>query len=230
MLFGIRRPRLQAKMTPSPTQILLAALAFTVLDGCATLTTSSSQTVTLTTDPAGAACTFKREGKVIGIVNPTPGSLMVEKSHAAIDVSCVKGGYVDATGTVGSKFQAMTFGNILFGGIVGIVVDAASGATAEYEPQISIRLTPSEFPDAVARDKFFDEQRTTFMAQAKLVRERISDMCTLNSGRSGAGSAWAGQDCEEQLRLANDEEKAGLARIEERRQGARLRTVEGNRT
>ena len=212
-------------MTSPRLCAVLALVAISLLGGCATLTTSSSQTVTLTTDPAGAACTFKREGKVIGIVNPTPGSLMVSKSHAAIDISCVKDGYVDAMGSVGSRFQAMTFGNILFGGIIGIAVDAASGATAEYEPTITIRLTPSEFADAAARDRFFDEQRDTFVAQARQVRARISEMCQSSSRQSGAGSMGvASPNCDDQLRLADEEEKSGLARIEAQRQTARIKT------
>jgi hypothetical protein len=189
---------------------VLALMASALLGGCATLTTSSSQTVTLTTEPPGAACTFKREGEVIGIVNPTPGSLSVKKSHADIDVTCVKEGFLDAVGRVGSKFQAMTFGNILFGGIIGIVVDAASGATAEYEANVAIRMTPAEFPSIEARDKFFDLQRETFVTQARQVKERISSMCQP-------------PDCERQLALAADEEKAGLARIEMQRQSARVK-------
>jgi hypothetical protein len=189
---------------------LLSLMASAFLGGCATLTTSSSQTVTLTTEPPGAACTFKREGEVIGIVNPTPGSLSVKKSHADIDVTCVKEGFLDAVGRVGSKFQAMTFGNILFGGIIGIVVDAASGATAEYEANVAIRMTPAEFPSIEARDKFFDLQRETFVTQARQVKERISSMCQP-------------PDCERQLALAADEEKAGLARIEMQRQSARVK-------
>lgn len=189
---------------------VLVLMASTLLGGCATLTTSASQTVTLTTEPPGAACTFKREGEVIGIVNPTPGSLSVKKSHADIDVNCVKEGFLDAVGRVGSKFQAMTFGNILFGGIIGIVVDAASGATAEYEANVAIRMTPAEFPSIEARDKFFDVQRETFVTQATQVKERISSMCQP-------------PDCERQLALAADEEKAGLARIEMQRQSARVK-------
>jgi hypothetical protein len=189
---------------------LLALMASSLLGGCATLTTSSSQTVTLTTEPPGAACTFKREGEVIGIINPTPGSLTVSKSHSDIDVSCTREGYLDAVGRVGSKFQAMTFGNILFGGIIGIAVDAVSGATAEYEANVSIRMTPAEFASVEARDKFFDQQRETFLAQARQVKERISSMCKP-------------PDCEQQLRLAADEEKAGLARIEAQRQAARVK-------
>jgi hypothetical protein len=187
-----------------------ASIASALLGGCATLTTSSSQTVTLTTEPAGAVCTFRREGQVIGIVNPTPGSVAVTKSHADIDVLCTRDGYVDASGRVGSKFQAMTFGNILFGGIIGIAVDAASGATAEYEPTISIRMTPAEFDSAEARDRFFAQQRETFVTQARQVRERINRMCSP-------------PDCERQLSQADDEEKAGLARIEAQRHAARIR-------
>jgi hypothetical protein len=106
------------------------------------------------------------------------------------------------------------------------VVDAASGATAEYEPTITIRLTPSEFADAAARDAFFDQQRTTFVAQARNVRQRIVEMCRSNDRPSGAGSfgTSAAPDCEAQLRLADDEEKSGLARIETQRQNAKVRT------
>lgn len=203
----------------------LSLLAMVLLSGCATLTTSSSQAVTMTTEPPGAVCTFKREGQVIGIVNPTPGSLSVSKSHTAIDVSCAKEGYLDATGSVGSRFQAMTFGNILFGGIIGVVVDAASGATAEYEPTITIRLTPSEFPSMEARDQFFEQQRDTFVAQARQVRTRIAEKCQSSGRPSGAGSmGGASPNCDDQLRLADDEEKAGLARIETQRQTARIKT------
>lgn len=189
----------------------LIGLALALLGGCATLTTSTSQTLTVMTEPSGAICTLKRDGQVIGAVNPTPGSLSVDKSHKAIDVVCTKDDFHDASGTVGSKFQAMTFGNILFGGIVGIVIDVASGATAEYEPTVTIHLTPSAFADRVARDAFFDQQRTTFTTQAQQVRERIHKLCKPT-------------DCEEQLRLAAEEEQAGLARIETQRQSAQLNT------
>jgi hypothetical protein len=188
---------------------LLALMASSLLGGCATLTTSSSQTVTLTTEPPGAACTFKREGQVIGIINPTPGSLSVTKSHSDIDVTCTKEGYVDAVGRVGSKFQAMTFGNILFGGIIGIAVDAVSGATAEYEANVAIRLTPAEFPSIEARDSFFEQQRETLITQAKQVKERIAKMCSE-------------PDCARQMKEAEVQEAAGLARIEEQRKTARI--------
>lgn len=52
----------------------------------------------------------------------------------------------------------MTFGNILFGGIIGVAVDASSGAMHEYPAAISIAMAPNSFPNASERDKFFDQR------------------------------------------------------------------------
>jgi hypothetical protein len=55
-----------------------------------------------------------------------------------------------------SEFQAMTFGNILFGGLIGVVVDAASGATHEYPPLVTITLVPELFASIAERDAFYE--------------------------------------------------------------------------
>jgi len=183
----------------------------TLVSACATITTGSGQTVNVLTDPEGAACIFRRDGAVIGIVNPTPGGLSVTKSHLAIEVDCRKDGFLDAVGAVGRQFQPMTFGNIILGGLIGVFVDAASGATAQYDASVSIRLTPAEFEDALSRDKFFDLQRDTLIDQAKLVKGRITATCQP-------------ADCEAQLGLAGNEELRGLERIETMRKSARLKS------
>jgi hypothetical protein len=186
--------------------LLLAIGAAVLSTGCATITTNPSQNVTILTDPEGAACTFTRDGKVVGVVNPTPGSLAVQKSHADISVECTKADHLPAKGVIGSKFQAMTLGNIIFGGIIGIAVDLASGATAEYAGQIRITLVPAQFASAAERDAFFDRRRAEFAGEAAQVRERIGKMCT--------------SDCDQQLAAAAAEERAGLERIEAGRASA----------
>ena len=110
--------------------LLRAVLAAVVLSstGCATLTKGTSQTVTINTDPHGAMCTLTRDAKPLAVINPTPGSMPIEKGKGTVAVLCKKAGYLDAEGAMASEFQAMTFGNILFGGLIGVVVDAASGA------------------------------------------------------------------------------------------------------
>lgn len=187
----------------------LAAIALAACSGCATITKGTSQPVTVQTDPTAATCTLTRDGATVAVVNPTPGTVTVGKSHTDLAVRCTKDGFLDAVGTIGSKFQPMTFGNILFGGLVGIVVDAASGATAEYEPTVTIVLVPASFPTAAERDAFFDRRRDEFRAEAQRVKERITKMCTE-------------PDCAKQLKEAEVQEAAGLARIEEQRKTARV--------
>jgi hypothetical protein len=50
--------------------------------------------------------------------------------------------YCDSVGTVGSSTEVMAAGNILFGGLIGLGVDAASSAMNKYEPSVEIAMTP----------------------------------------------------------------------------------------
>ena len=106
-------------------------------------------------------------------MNPTPGTVTVDKSKDAVAVSCNKAGYLESAGTIGSEFQAMTFGNILFGGLVGVAIDAGSGAMSQYEPSITLTLIPAEFTSDAERDAFFNNMRTEFLAQSEQVVEKM---------------------------------------------------------
>jgi hypothetical protein len=185
--------------------VLLPVLsAAAMLNGCATLVKGSSQSVVVNTDPPGAICSLTRKGKEIAVVNPTPGTITVDKSKDAVAVSCNRAGYLESAGTINSQFQAMTFGNILFGGLVGVAIDAGSGAMNEYEPSITLTLMPAEFSSDAKRDAFFDKMRTEFLAQSDQVVERIKKKCS--------GSA-----CDSQLKAAASAKEAKLADIETKR-------------
>ena len=106
--------------------IAIGALAST--SACATITHGSNDTITVNTNPTGASCEIKQGANTIAFINPTPGSMMVPKSKNDLSVFCNKDGYETAAGNLSSEFQAMTFGNIIFGGLIGVAVDAASGA------------------------------------------------------------------------------------------------------
>jgi hypothetical protein len=185
--------------------LALAVVTVAALSGCATITKSSSQTVTIDTRPPGAVCVLTRGGKKFAIVNPTPGAISVEKSSDAISISCTRDGYLETAGTLESSFQAMTFGNIIFGGLIGVAVDAASGAMHEYQPLITITLTPKEFASDAERDAFFAAMKAEFLNEAKEVTARIEKQCNPQI------------DCDSQLRAAEMAKEARLADIEKKR-------------
>jgi hypothetical protein len=124
------------------------------LPACATITTGSNHTLSVMTEPAGAACNVVRDGKTVGVVNPTPGSVQLSKSIKDISVNCTRPGYGVGVSTAAGDLQPMTLGNILLGGVIGVAVDAASGALASYPDSIMVKLPPEgqtqEAPQRVA--------------------------------------------------------------------------------
>ena len=130
-----------------------AALALiALLPACATIVEGTSDNVTLSTNPAGATCTIDRNGERVGAVSTTPGSVRIDKSRHDLLVACTKDGYQPATTTAASRFTGTTFGNVIVGGLVGVVVDAASGANNQYPTEVKLDLAenpkPAEPPPA----------------------------------------------------------------------------------
>ena len=113
-------------------------LSIAALPGCATMMEGTGQSVSVATTPAGATCEMDRAGTKLGTVNPTPGSLRIDKSKNDLDVICSKAGYQQARMTTSPKFVGTTFGNIIFGGLIGVAVDAATGANYEYPSEIKV--------------------------------------------------------------------------------------------
>lgn len=122
----------------------LAPLLMTLLlPGCATIMEGTSQTVYVLTRPAGAACTVDRAGAHVGDVVATPGSLRLAKGKNSLDIRCNKPGYQPASLLQKAKVARQTAGNlILFGGAIGVVTDAASGARYVYPPYVTLDLAP----------------------------------------------------------------------------------------
>ena len=124
-----------------------AALALiALLPACATIVEGTSDNVTLSTNPAGATCTIDRNGERVGAVATTPGSVRVGKSRHDLTVACTREGYQPATTTASSSFTGTTFGNILAGGLVGVAVDAASGANNRYPSEVKVDLVENPKP------------------------------------------------------------------------------------
>ena len=111
------------------------------LSGCASMTTGQNQTVSVTTpDCPQASCVLTNNDGEFH-VSRTPGTTMVNKSCSALTVECSKPGFPDHVERVKAGFQAMTAGNVLIGGLIGIGVDAATGAACKYPSVIKLEMT-----------------------------------------------------------------------------------------
>ena len=102
-----------------------------VLSGCASVIKASTQSINISTPPTmGAICNLPSAQGNWQVMSP--GAVSVEKSKEDIQIRCAKPGWQEAALTIPSNFEGWTVGNILLGGVIGIGVDAATGAINEY--------------------------------------------------------------------------------------------------
>ena len=89
----------------------------------------------------GAMC--QRQSPGIGTRTvQTPANITLPKSKHKVAVSCTAQCYSPGVSTLASHTEVMTAGNVLFGGIIGLGVDAASGAMNTYDPGVEVLMTP----------------------------------------------------------------------------------------
>lgn len=190
-----------------PYRLPFIMLALAALSACATVSSGTDHTLLVESDPAGATCLLRRDGANIGAVNPTPNAIRISKSRHDISVNCEKADHEPTSRTVTASFQAMTLGNVLIGGVVGLAADLASGAAITYPESVKVVLWPRNFPNAAARDAFFEARLADTRADFDRRIERAQGAC------GGASD----QNCMQRIRELRNEQQEEVRRLEERR-------------
>jgi hypothetical protein len=118
----------------------LAFCALIVVGGCATIVKGTDQQVSLDTPGySGAECVLR--SKEVGTRRViTPAVMTLPKSRENVSVECPKG-CARGSGVIASNTEGMTAGNVLVGGVIGLGVDAASGAMNHYNDNNQSALT-----------------------------------------------------------------------------------------
>ena len=120
------------------------AASFSALSGCASITGTPIQAVTVETrerngkEVTGAACGLNNnKGKWFVT---TPGSVVITRSNDDMLVTCQKEGHEAGIASVVSEIKGAMFGNIIFGGGIGAIIDHNSGSAYEYPQLIQIEM------------------------------------------------------------------------------------------
>lgn len=119
-----------------------ALLACALVSGCASITGSDVQSMRVTTldkageEVSGAACKLTNDKGAWAL--SSPGEVQVRRSNNAISVTCEKAPLPVGHASVPSITRDAMFGNLLFGGLVGMAIDHSSGAAYEYSTHVSV--------------------------------------------------------------------------------------------
>lgn len=124
------------------TAALLMVVGLT--SGCATITSTELQPVTVTTRTANnqplekADCALKNDKGNWKVTSP--GVVSVRRSSEDLMVECKKEASPDGFGRVISRAAGGMWGNIIFGGGVGAIIDHNKGTGYDYPNDVIIKM------------------------------------------------------------------------------------------
>ncbi len=124
--------------------LTLGVFFFTVFaSGCSTISGSgTSQALSVQTlasdggEVDGALCDMTNDEGTWFVV--TPGSTVIHRSNKDLQVVCKKAGVDVGSANVVSRTKGNMYGNILFGGGIGAVIDHNNGSAYEYPALIKV--------------------------------------------------------------------------------------------
>ena len=120
---------------------IIAIVAVVSLAGCATIVKGTTQSIAVDTPGVpGATCTIQTQSGPQVVT--TPGTIVLNKGSAALPIQCTKQCYVTGSSIIPSNTEEMAAGNVVFGGVIGLGVDAASGAMNKYPDFTTVAMTP----------------------------------------------------------------------------------------
>jgi hypothetical protein len=125
-------------------RLLVAAALVLPCIGCASVSRGTTENISIASTPPGATAEVSGLDNPISCVTPC---VVVAKRNADITVTFNKEGYepqvVPLTKEVPPTGAAGFAGNIVLGGLVGMGVDAATGAAMDHKPNpVDVTLKP----------------------------------------------------------------------------------------
>lgn len=117
--------------------------------GCSTITQSETQAVALTATyenrPVDAICQLKNDK---GNWNAkAPSNVTVRKSNEDLEVTCKREGMPDGLLKAISRAAGSMYGNIIFGGGIGAIIDHSKGTGYDYPNRLPVKMGESVIVD-----------------------------------------------------------------------------------
>jgi len=113
---------------------LMLIASFLILSGCASIVSKSKYPISINSAPSGAKITVIDKKGVDVYTGNTPANIVLKAgagffSKASYNVTFEMDGYDKRTVPINFNLDGWYFGNIIFGGLIGIlIVDPATGA------------------------------------------------------------------------------------------------------
>jgi hypothetical protein len=168
--------------TAIAARFALVVIAAAAATGCATIVAKSSQVVTLTSVPDTATVSIINAAGVAVHSGTTPMTVTLKKGRGYFKperytVRFTKPGFQTREITVAGAVNGWYFGNILFGGLIGMLaVDPATGAMFTLKPKaVEARL------DAMKVARTGGEQTFTVVLLASIPEDQLDQLMEIGT-------------------------------------------------
>lgn len=121
----------------------LSLIAFcATLCGCATVSSGTSQEISVDTPGAdGASCAFDDGKGGRWEVASTPGAIRIVKGSGPLTLTCRRDGFHSVRRIIDETLADEAYGNVFLGGL-GLIIDSASGAAVRYPDNVVLSMRP----------------------------------------------------------------------------------------
>ena len=195
-------------MKKSLCRAVVLSVAAPLFVGCASIVSDDDSTTYIETDPEKARCEL--HGQDFRRVIETPSSLHLNADAAPITVSCKADGYRETAEVLDTSMDSWILGNIIFGGIIGVAVDAARGAGQKFPPRFMVVLDPLGFSTTGERDDWYDRRR-------KQVEDKWEKAIAYAESQCSSGRNTDDDACERKVEELQAKRDAELEQLENRR-------------
>ena len=139
---------------------IFISIIFLDISGCASITESTSQSVSVQTyqkgvQVTGASCTLQNNKGSWTVT--TPGSVVLHKSFGDISANCTKTGYDSGGASYKSSSNLGVWGNVLIGGGIGAIIDGSNGAGYNYPDLFKIEMGMVKTVEQTQKEKEEEE-------------------------------------------------------------------------
>lgn len=135
--------------------VLLVATIIVGTSGCASIVHGTTQVVPVNSSPTGADVKVNCGKKADATTSlKTPTTVTLKRNAEPCNITLSKEGYEDASMVFLRKMSGWFWGNLLIGGIIGMIIDGADGAIYNRVPESAsvslairtLRPASAEFP------------------------------------------------------------------------------------
>lgn len=159
------------KVCEMKTSVTAIAIAVTIFStGCSSITQSDHQSLALTAtyqgQPVEPTCQLSNDRGSWD--TKAPSNVAVRKSGEDLNVTCKKEGMPDGLLKAVSRAAGSMFGNIIFGGGIGAIIDHNKGTGYDYPNQLPVKMGES-----VVVDKKIENQQNQQQSQQQISQSTI---------------------------------------------------------